>query len=48
MIFARRTFLFSGVHKVATTLWRMSRVITGATNFELIGDIDAGRIVFHR
>jgi len=48
MISARRALLFSGVHKISTTLWAMSRVITKARSFELIGGIFACRIVFHR
>ena len=48
MILARRALLFAGVHKVSTTLWVMSRMITGATNPELFRGIVAGRIVFHR
>jgi hypothetical protein len=36
------------VHKVSTTVCAMTRVITGTTSSELIGDIVAGRIVFHR
>jgi hypothetical protein len=48
MILARRTLLFSGVHKVSTTLWPMSRVTTGATSPELFGGIVASRVVFHR
>jgi hypothetical protein len=47
MIFARRALLFSGVHKVSTTVRGMCRVITGAAGSQLIGDIVAGRIVFH-
>jgi hypothetical protein len=48
MILARRALLFSGVHKVSTTLWVMSRMITRATNPELFRGLVAGRIVFHR
>jgi len=48
MILARRALLFADVHKVSTTLWAMTRVIAGATTSELIRDIVAGRIVFHR
>ena len=48
MIFARRTLLFSGMHNVSTALRAMTRVITGTMSLELVGDIVAGRIVFHR
>jgi len=47
MIFARRRLLFSDVHKVSTTLPPGIGVITEIASSELIGDIVAGRIVFH-
>jgi len=47
MIFARRTLLFSGVHKVSATLRTMTRVIARTTGSELVGAIVAGGIVFH-